>query len=129
MISIEALIINITHRLRAAEPDVVRVFDYLLARVEKGRPEHGDLDIATDSRDFAEEERQEHADLVVYRAIQEIQRLDRERAPLREAVALENRFDVSDSERVPKWSRPVPLPEPPDGVSVRFATRNREGGK
>jgi hypothetical protein len=72
-----------------AEFDVVRVIDFILSRVEKGREEHGDLDIASDRRDFKNEEQQEHADLVVYRAIDEIKRLDAERAALRADAASE----------------------------------------
>ncbi len=86
-----ALAWNIYLRLLDAETDIVRVIDYILVRTEAGRAEHGDLVIATDSRDFAEEERQEHADLVVYRACDELKRLDEKRVELRAEAELELR--------------------------------------
>lgn len=59
--------------------DELRVLDYLLVRLELGEQQYGRLDLATDRRDWAEEERQEHADGVVYRACAEISRLGRGR--------------------------------------------------
>ncbi len=58
------------------------------SRLERGRERYGELDLSRD-RDWREEERQEHADAVVYRACAEIQRLDRVHADLRHAAGIE----------------------------------------
>lgn len=79
----DALERTICARLAACSPDELRVVDYVLGRLEVGRARYGELDFAGDDRDFLEEERQEHADGVVYRACAEIVRLDARRDRLR----------------------------------------------
>lgn len=71
----------IAAQLTIAEPDVVAVIEYIVTRLAMGREQYGDLVIASDTRDFKLERKAEHADAVVYHAIDQIRRINAERAP------------------------------------------------
>ncbi len=49
-------------------PDEIEAFLYMARRVDKARAVYGALDLDADSRDWREEERQEHADAAMYQA-------------------------------------------------------------
>jgi hypothetical protein len=51
------------------EPDAVRVLEAIRDRLRAGRRQYGDLDIATDVRDWSREAAEEAQDLAVYLAI------------------------------------------------------------
>ena len=80
---------SIVARLEPCSRDEIRVIDYVLSRLELGRDRYGALDLTRDDRDWAEEERQEHADAIVYRACAELVRLDRVHRDLRELAGKE----------------------------------------
>lgn len=80
-----ALVRSIAARLMAAEHDVARIVDRILIRLERGRAENGDLEIATDRRDWREERAQEFEDALVYTVIEELRRLDSIRARIEAA--------------------------------------------
>lgn len=84
-----ALVRVINTRLPLCSLDELRVMDYVLSRLELGRDRYGLLDLERGDRDWAEEERQEHADAAVYRACAEIVRLDRVHRDLRELAGKE----------------------------------------
>ena len=77
----DVLLHRLSARLDAMEDDALAVMDYIAARLEVGRDRYGGLDLST-PRDWAEEERQEHADAVVYRAAAEIVRLRKRQDPV-----------------------------------------------
>jgi len=75
-----ALVRCIARRLAMAELDVVRIVDRILLRLEKGRDEYGPLNIAKSARNWREERAQEFEDVLVYTVIEELRRLDAQRA-------------------------------------------------
>lgn len=85
----EAIKRSIVARLGPCSRDEARVLDYVLSRLELGRDRYGLLDLERGDRDWAEEERQEHADSIVYRSCAEIVRLDRVHRDLRELAGKE----------------------------------------
>ncbi len=111
----DALERAICARLPLCSPDELRVLDYVLSRLEIGRERYGALNLATDDRDFCEEERQEHADAVVYRGCNEIRRLDRVNADLRELAGeellkarLRELRDADAQDRRRQWHEDAP---------------------
>ena len=59
-------------RLLRAEPDVLRVLDLILTRLEVGRMQYGDLNLDADKRNWGAEQRAELLDFLVYRACAEL---------------------------------------------------------
>jgi hypothetical protein len=64
-----ALVDTIGGRLAELGVDELRVLDRIAARLQIGQRQYGELDIATDARDWTEEALQEALDLSVYLAI------------------------------------------------------------
>lgn len=52
---------------------------FIARRLQRGRSTYGPLDLKGDDRNWAQEEREEHADAMMYRAFAEITRLRRGR--------------------------------------------------
>jgi hypothetical protein len=68
--------------------DELRVLTYIAERLVVGAQAYGDLDIATDRRDWKRERGEEAADLLVYSAIDSLKRDLEERAALERFLAI-----------------------------------------
>ena len=58
--------------LSRCSDDEIESFLYMARRVDKARAIYGALDLDSDTRDWAEEERQEHADAAMYQAFRRV---------------------------------------------------------
>lgn len=66
-------------RLELCSWDELRVLDVLLNRLELGRARYGYLDTARDKRDWKRERAEEGRDWLIYDALDELDRADKER--------------------------------------------------
>jgi hypothetical protein len=87
----EALRRNLASRLLLCCWDELRVIDIDLGRLEKGRHEHGYLDLSI-PRDWKREEAEERVDARIYRMFDDIVETDAQVAKIEAAADIDARF-------------------------------------